>query len=254
MSKPISSTPSFGVFERDVLPERIAARLISLIREQQLRPGDRLPPERDLAAAMHVSRASLREALRGLAMVNVVEIRHGSGTYVSALETDLLIEHLDFVFALNDATFAEALEARQMLEPQLAAAAALNASDEELAQLRDLLARADDSVDDADQFLHADLALHELITQAAHNQILARFMASLTRLGMASRTRTSRLPGVRRASLEGHARIVAALLRRDAAEAADAMRCHLSIVHTSLRESIEQERAVTISHPHTSGG
>ena len=97
-------------------------------------------------------------------------------------------------------------------------------------------------MDDPDEFLRADLALHELITQAAHNQILARFMASLTRLGMASRTRTSRLPGVRKASLEGHARIVAALLRRDAKEAAEAMRRHLDIVQTSLRESIEQER------------
>ena len=142
MSHVAPATASYGLFERDVLPERIAARLVSLIRERQLRPGDRLPPERDLAAAMHVSRASLREALRGLAMINVVEIRHGSGTYVTSLETELLVEHLDFVFALNDATFTEALEARQMLEPQLAAAAACNATDDELAQLRDWLQRA----------------------------------------------------------------------------------------------------------------
>lgn len=254
MSKPIPSAPAFGVFERDVLPERIAARLVSLIREQQLRPGDRLPPERELAAAMHVSRASLREALRGLAMVNVVEIRHGSGTYVASLETELLIEHLDFIFALNDATFAEALVARQMLEPQLAAAAALNATEAELAQLHEALARAEAGVDDPDAFLRADLALHELITQAAHNQILARFMASLTRLGMASRTRTSRLPGVRKASLEGHARIVEALMRRDPDAAAAAMACHLGIVHSSLRESIHQERAAAQADSQTTGG
>jgi GntR family transcriptional regulator, transcriptional repressor for pyruvate dehydrogenase complex len=243
MSKPVPNTADFGVFDRDVLPDRIAARLISLISERHLKPGDRLPSERELAAAMHVSRASLREALRGLAMVNVVEIRQGSGTYVTSLEPKLLVEHLDFVFALNDATFAESLEARQMLEPQLAAAAARNATDEELAQLRVWLERAASGVDDPDEFLKADLALHELITQAAHNGIMARFMNSLTRLGMASRTRTSHLPGVRRSSLEEHTRIVAALLRRDAEEAAEAMRCHLEIVHTSLRESIEQELA-----------
>lgn len=244
MSQLTPTTASFGVFEHDPLPERIAARLVSLIRERRLRPGDRLPPERELAAAMHVSRASLREALRGLAMINVIEIRHGSGTYVSSLESDLLVEHLDFVFTLNDTTFTEALEARQMLEPELAAAAARNATDEELAQLREWLGAAASGVDDPDEFLQADLALHQLITEAAHNQILARFMASLTRLGMASRTRTSRLPGVRQASLEGHSRIVAALLRRDAAAAAEAMRCHLEIVHTSLRDSMEQEREV----------
>ena len=124
MSELIATTPTFGVFERDGLPERIAARLISLIGERQLRPGDKLPPERDLAATMQVSRPSLREALRALAMLNIVEIRQGSGTYVSSLKPEVLIEHLDFVFALDDSTFTELLEARQMLEPGLAAAAA----------------------------------------------------------------------------------------------------------------------------------
>lgn len=238
-----ATAPVYGVFApRDMLPERIAARLLSLIAERQLRPGDKLPPERELAAAMHVSRASLREALRGLAMVNVIEIRQGSGTYVTSLEPKLLVERLDFVFAVNDATFAEWLEARQMIEPQLAAAAARNATEEQLAQLRTWLERAAAQVDDPDEFLQADLALHELIAQAAQNQILARFMTSLSHLGVASRTRTARLPGVRRASLEGHVRIVDALLRRDAEGAAEAMRSHLGVVQAGLRESIDREQ------------
>ena len=83
MSDFVSTAPTYGVFARDALPERIAARLISLIADRQLRPGDKLPPERDLAATMQVSRPSLREALRALAMLNIVEIRQGSGTYVS---------------------------------------------------------------------------------------------------------------------------------------------------------------------------
>src|SRR5512136_2323466 len=138
----ISPTPTYGVFERDMLPERIAARLVSLIAERQLRPGDKLPPERDLAATMQVSRPSLREALRALAMLNIVEIRQGSGTYVASLRPEVLVEHFDFVFALDDATFAELLETRKMLEPSLAAAAATHATEDDLERLQDWKARS----------------------------------------------------------------------------------------------------------------
>ena len=238
MSELISITPTFGVFERDGLPERIAARLILLIGERQLRPGDKLPPERDLAATMQVSRPSLREALRALAMLNVVEIRQGSGTYVSSLRREVLIEHLDFVFALDDSTFTELLEARQMLEPGLAAAAATRATDEELAQLRACVSRAAAHVDDPEVFLAADLELHQIISAAARNQIIARVMDSLTRLGMASRRRTVILPGVRTQSLQEHQAIVEALARRDPEAAANIMRQHLETVESSLNEAV----------------
>lgn len=243
MAEPLTAAPEFGVFVRDMLPERIAARLVSLITERQLRPGDKLPPERDLAAAMEVSRASLREALRALAMVNIVEIRQGSGTYVTSLKPELLVEHLDFVFALDDSTFAELLEARQILEPGIAAAAACRATDEELAQMRACLDRATAGVDDPDAFLAADLELHEIITASARNQIISRFMASLTRLGMASRSRTVALPGVRNQALRDHQAVLDALLRRDGAAAANIMRQHLETIHASLVDRVARDDA-----------
>jgi GntR family transcriptional regulator, transcriptional repressor for pyruvate dehydrogenase complex len=237
--------PTYGVFAREQLPERIASRLLSLISERQLRPGDRLPAERELAAAMQVSRPSLREALRALAMVNIVEIRQGSGTYISSLKPELLVEHLDFVFALDDSTFTELLEARQMLEPSIAAAAAERAAEEDLARLRACIERAAAAVDDPDAFLEADLELHAAITAAAHNQIMGRFMASLTRLGMASRRRTVALPGVRARSLHDHRALVDALLRRDAAAAAAIMQEHLEHIHETLAESTAHDGAET---------
>jgi GntR family transcriptional repressor for pyruvate dehydrogenase complex len=246
----ISTTPAFGVFERDMLPERIAARLVSLIAERQLRPGDKLPPERELAAAMHVSRPSLREALRALAMLKIVEIRQGSGTYVTSLKPEVLIEHLDFVFSIDDATFAELLEARQMLEPGLAAAAAIRATDKELADLRTCVTRSVAHADDPEAFLAADLELHQRVTAAARNQIIARVMDSLTRLGMASRRRTVNLPGVRAQTLRDHQALVEALECRDAEAAAGIMRRHLEDLYSNLREAAAQETAPAI----TSGG
>jgi GntR family transcriptional repressor for pyruvate dehydrogenase complex len=250
MPEPGTAAPAYGVFARDMLPERIASRLLSLISERQLRPGDRLPAERELAAAMKVSRPSLREALRALAMVNIVEIRQGSGTYVSSLKPELLVEHLDFVFALDDSTFTELLEARQMLEPSIAAAAAQHATEEDLARLRACITRAAETVDDPDAFLEADLELHAAITAAAHNQIMGRFMASLTRLGMASRRRTVTLLGVREQSLHDHQALVDALLRRDSVTAAAIMHEHLAYILGMLAESTAHDGAEI----HLSGG
>ena len=240
-------SPTYGVFARELLPERIASRLVSLIAERHLRPGDKLPSERDLAAAMQVSRPSLREALRALAMLNIVEIRQGSGTYVTSLRPEVLVEHFDFVFALDDATFAELLETRKMLEPSLAAAAATHATEEDLERLRAWKARSAECADDPDAFLAADLELHQIITEAAHNQIMARFMDSLTRLGTASRRRTGALPGVQTQSLQDHQAIVDALLRRDPEAAAAMMRRHLENIQSSLRGNLDQESAQAIS-------
>lgn len=245
MTELATNSPAYGVFARDMLPERIATRLVSLIAERQLHPGDKLPPERELAVAMGVSRPSLREALRALAMLNVVEIRQGSGTFVTSLRPEVMVEHFDFVFALDDATFAELLEARQMIEPALASAAASHASSDELERLRACVARAASHSDDPNAFLEADLELHEIIAAAAHNQIIARFMSSLTRLGMASRRRTVALPGVRTQSVKDHAAMVDALARRDPEAAAEIMRKHLANIRDSLRETAVHDNPLT---------
>lgn len=247
MPDAVSTIASYGTVARDVLPERIAGQLLSLIAERKLRPGDKLPPERELAATMRVSRPSLREALRALAMLNIVEIRQGSGTYVSSLKPEVLIERLDFVFAIDDSTFSELLEARRILEPGLAAAAARHATEEELAQMRDCVIRAAAHLDDPEVFLTVDLELHQRIAAAAHNQIIAHIMESLTRLGMASRRRTAALPWVRAKSVQDHQAIVEALMGRDGEAAARIMQRHLEAVQSGLHEAAAQagDRATT---------
>jgi GntR family transcriptional repressor for pyruvate dehydrogenase complex len=237
MMDQISSSPDFGVFDRNMLSERIAERLISMIAERQLKPGDKLPSERELSAMMQVSRPALREALRGLAMMKIVEIRQGSGTYVASLKPELLIEHPEFVFSLDDSTFTELLEARAMLEPSIAAAAALNATDSELAEIGACLEQVGNAVRDPELFLATDLELHMRITAAAHNQIISRFMVALNRLGSASRSRTVVLQGIREQSLQDLQAIVEALFRRDSDAARIAMQNHLINIHRRFQEN-----------------
>lgn len=235
----------FGTVERSALSEEIVTRLLTLIKEKELRPGDKLPPERELATTMNVSRPSLREALRALSIMNIVEIRQGDGTYITSLDPGLLVEHLEFVFALDDSTLVELFEARKILETEIAALAAQRITDEELKELETCLAKSIESVEDQEAFLQADLELHAKITEAARNPILSRIMASISQLGLVSRRRTVEIPGVRPQSLKDHQAIVAALKARNPEDAREAMLQHLSNVEERLKQlaSIEEPTA-----------
>lgn len=228
--------PQFGTFEKDALWEKIAARLLSLLKEKQLRPGDKLPPERELAAMMQVSRPSLREALRALSMMNVLEIRQGAGTFVSSLEPELLVEHLDFVLALDDSTFIRLFEARKILEVGIAALAAERITDEELADLEAGLAKSQEALGDAVAFLEADIELHKKITRAARNPVLSRIADSIGKLSFASRRRTVEIAGVQTQTLDDHRAIVAALKTRNPVAAQQAMLRHLENVEQKLKQ------------------
>jgi DNA-binding FadR family transcriptional regulator len=219
---------------RDALPDQIAARLVALITERRLKAGDRLPPERELAASMGVSRSSLREALRALTMMGVTEMRHGDGTYVSSLEPAALMRPVGLVLSLSDAGLAELFEARKLVEPGLAALAAARIGDDDA---RELVERADTSaaaLDDAEAFMWADIELHALIARAASNAVLSRLLDSVTSMGIASRRRTGRLADVRAQSTRDHREIAAAIAAHDAGAASAAMLRHLKNVERAV--------------------
>lgn len=227
---------SFGTFKKSAISEDITARLLTMIKEGELKPGAKLPPERELAEMMQVSRPSLREALRALSIMNIIEIRQGDGTYVTSLEPELLVEHLDFVFSLSDTTIIELFKARRIVEVGLAAMAAEQITDEEIAKLEDCLTHSIENVDNHAAFLQADVELHETIVDAARNPFLKRFMASIYHLGRASRSRTVEIPGVVNQVVEDHRAIVAAMKARDPEKARQAMLQHLNNVETRLLE------------------
>jgi len=229
----------FGTFQKDILSEKIADKLLTLIREKQLRPGDKLPPERELAVQMGVSRPSLREALRALSIMKIVENRQGSGTYITSLQPESLVEHLDFIIALNDKSFLDLFQARKILEVGIASLAARSINDEEIKTLEACQARSDACIDDPEAFLQADLELHRLIAEAARNQLLALFMKSINDLNIASRRRTGELAEVRRMTQKDHHAILAALKVHNEQAAAQAMRAHLDHVEKRLKQLVE---------------
>ncbi len=224
----------FRVIARSTLPEEIAARLLALIRARELRPGDKLPPERTLASMMEVSRPVLREALRALALMKVVDIRQGSGTYVTSLEPTQLVSHLEFAFSTDTVALAQLLEARRVVEVGNVRLAAERIRDEQLASLESILADLRRVVDDPAVFSDLDIAFHDTVCAAAGNFLLGQFMAIINTLAKVSRERTGSMREVRQATLAAHARILAALQARDPEAATHAMQEHLDHVERAL--------------------
>jgi DNA-binding FadR family transcriptional regulator len=143
-------------------------------------PGDRLPRENDLAAQLGLSRNSLREAVRALSHMRVLEVRQGDGTYVSSLEPDLLLETTRFVtHLLPDHTAVELFEVRRLLEPAAAAMAAVRIDASGLAALRQELDRMIAS-DTVEELVEADVAFHAIIANAAGNSVLSSLLAGLS--------------------------------------------------------------------------
>ena len=244
--------PQFAVLDRSTLPEEIANRLLELIRAQELRPGDKLPAERNLAAMMQVSRPVLREALRALAIMKVVEIRQGAGTYITALEPQQLVSHLDFVFSKDTVALAQVIETRRVVELGNVRLAATRISPDGLARLDDLLARLHDALDDADRFSTLDIEFHDAVSVAAGNFLLAQFMSIINTLGKVSRERTGASRAVREHALRDHRRIVDALRAGDPDAAVDAMGGHLDHVEQALKtapHAIGAAPAATVAAP-----
>jgi GntR family transcriptional repressor for pyruvate dehydrogenase complex len=224
----------FGTLDRYGFSEQIVDRILQMIKEKRLKPGDALPSQRELAMMMGVSRPSIREALRALAVMNVIDIRHGSGMYVTALEPERLVERLEIVFALDHSTYLDLFAARRILEVGLAELAATRISDEELEELGNCLVRSRATVDDAHAFMEADLDLHNRILVATRSPILSLFMRVINRLSLYSRSLTGESAEVRRQSLADHEEIVRALRDRSPAEARNAMLQHLLNVERKL--------------------
>lgn len=227
----------FETLPRNALPEDIVNKLLALLKEKKLQPGDRLPSERELAERLQVSRPSLREALRALSIMHVVETRQGSGTYISSLEPERLVEHLDFVFALADSTYLSLFEARKVVEVGICGLAAERITAEEIARLEACLERSLPGLTNAEIYFQADVELHEIITEAASSPILSRIMTSISHLALASRQRTSVLPGIAQQVIEDHRAIVYALKRHDPDAARQAMYQHLEHVEQRLLEN-----------------
>ena len=216
------------------------AKIQAMIVSGDLKPGQRLQPEKELSESLGLSRSSLREAVKALELIRVLDVRRGDGTYVTTLEPSLLLEAVSFVVDMHqDHSLIEMFEVRRILEPAAAALAVKNLDDAALDQLRSMVDEVDESTSVEDLVAH-DLAFHARIIAAGGNAYLSSLLDAL-----GSHTVRARIwrglteeKSVTR-TLDEHHAIVEALAQRDAELVRALVLTHVSGVETWLRRSLE---------------
>jgi DNA-binding FadR family transcriptional regulator len=210
--------------------EEIVRQIRTLISEGKLKSGDRLPPERELAERFKVSRPSVREALRTLESMGLIEIRLGEGTFVREISVDSLIEPLALVILTQREAVGELFEARRLLEPPIAGLAARRSTKDEIQEMERILEEQARDVAAGRTGLAQDAAFHAAIASSAHNRAITRIVHALIDLLTQSREESLQIPGRPRRSHQDHRRILKAIQRRDAASAERTMLDHLVAV------------------------
>lgn len=214
-------------------------KIKDMIISGELSAGDRLPPEKELSEKLGLSRSSLREAVKALEIIRVLDVRRGDGTYVTSLEPKILTEAMSFIVDLHqDKSILEIFEVRRILEPAAAAMAAARISKEQINELRATMNNID--VDTSvESLVEHDLIFHGLIATAANNSYLGSVLD-----GLSSSTVRARIwrgltqeKAVDR-TLAEHTAIIEALERGDADLARALLTVHISGVEHWLREAL----------------
>ena len=231
---PSSIQTDLGPIRKTKVYAEVAAQIQRLITEGRVKPGDKLPPERELAEIFGVSRSSVRDAIRVLEMQGLVEPRHGDGTLIREVPVDRLVRPLADALSAGKDTLADLFDMRKMLEPPLARAAAFRATDDDVRTLAQIVAHQTARLEAGEMTLEDDNAFHYVIATAAKNQVVLRTMDVLMDLLRDSRARSLQGPGRAEKSLEGHRRILDAIRRRDPEAAAAQMRQHIEEIEGTL--------------------
>ena len=152
--------------------QAVAEQIVSLIKEGVLKPGQKLPPERDLVALLRAGRTSVREALQGLASLNIVETRHGKGTFVAEIESRSVLDPDMLARLLSREAALAVAQARYLIEPEVTACVARNATDEDRRRIREAFQQMELDQANRRRDPKHHLAFHRAVAEATHNPVV----------------------------------------------------------------------------------
>jgi GntR family transcriptional repressor for pyruvate dehydrogenase complex len=224
------------------LYEQIVAQIEERILNGELRPGDRLPAERELAEQFGVSRTAIREAMKALMQSGLVEIQPGKGTFVTDSTSKVVRDSIDMLVRVgNETGIKDLIEVREILEPEIAALAAFRASSEDIQSMEEAVKAMDRAMDDPDMFIEADLDFHLALAQGSNNALIPVLIDSLVELLREHRIRAASVDGGLERGQPYHKIILEAIKRNDAKAARDSMRSHLEQVRKEIEATLSPE-------------
>lgn len=213
-----------------------------MIQQGELRPGDRLPPEQELSERLGLSRSSMREAVKALEAMQILDVRRGDGTYVTSLQPSLLLEAMSFVLDFHEShAVLEVFEVRRMVEASSAGLAATRATPDDIAAMRAHLAAIGPDTP-SDELVGNDVAFHRMIASSTGNGYLLSLLETI-----ASQTARARVwrgltqAGAVERTMHEHDRILDAIETGDPEVARAAMTVHVAGVERWLRDAAERE-------------
>ena len=224
------------------------ARVYELIKRGGLKPGDRLPPERELAKELGISRPSLRSGLSSLISMGVLKSRQGAGTFISDGPPVLDSEPLRLLAALHGFSFEHMFETRSVLEVGAAGLAAERASGEQLATMSEEIAEMFAAIEDPQQFLVHDIAFHRAVAAASGNPTLATLVEMVSAVMYERRRDTIGRAHDFSEALEMHRAVYRAIRARKPDDARAAMREHIDRARRAFALEESQEQSATQQH------
>ncbi len=236
----------FEPIERKSIVMEITNRLISYLLSGHLKPGDKLPAERQLSEAIGVGRSSLREALKALTILGLLEVRLGDGTYLKKADSELLPQVINWGLLLGEKRTMDLIEARQIIEVSVAVLAAQRRQPDSLQELRLILKRmemAKDSKDRSDDYIKEDISFHLKLADIAQNSVLTDMLSSIRSLLHAWIKSVIGSAESAQFSYEEHLAVFQAIESGDAKQAAKAMEDHMASASSKLKKLIAQSNA-----------
>jgi GntR family transcriptional repressor for pyruvate dehydrogenase complex len=220
---------------RATLPQEIVKALTDLIMKGVWKPGDMIPSEKELALRFQVGRSTIREAVKSLAVLGVLEARAGEGSFVREATSELLSGAFRWGLLLGERNLDDLVDVRVLVEVECTRRAAEQGRSETCEQLAASLADMRASGTDHDAFMESDTRFHLAIAQAARNPIFENIGATIQSMVRIWYPKTYYIPETKGRTIEEHEAIAGAIARRDAPEAAEAMRRHLTQAGARLR-------------------
>jgi GntR family transcriptional regulator, transcriptional repressor for pyruvate dehydrogenase complex len=224
----------------DSISAEVARRLLVYLFSGEIESGQRIPSERKLAELLGVGRSVIRESLKPLQMLGLVDVRIGDGTYLQDADSALLPQVFEWGLLIKSHRLLELIETRRIIEVALAGLAAERRTDESLLELQGYIDQMAATIDDVGYFADADAAFHLAIGRAAGNSVLSSMLVNLRALLREWIRRVVDSPGESRQALAEHEAIMVGIAAGDGPAAEAAMRAHLARVTARLRETLPQ--------------
>lgn len=231
----------FTTIDKKLLFHDIIKIILNQIRNGELKPGDRLLPERDLAKQLGVSRPSVREALRVLSYLHIIEVRHGDGNYANPSDPTQIAKPLSEILNLLDnITHNEIIEAQVYLQESITSIASTRIESSTIKKLKKVTQEAEQNIDDPSEFLRCDLEFHSLMAESTKNPLLICLNETFTQMGLPAKTKMVSSPQHRQSLHRYHFAITESLSISDPDLRQKALDDHVQELSASLKYSLTE--------------